>query len=512
MTGNVRVRFAPSPTGPLHLGGVRTALFNYLYARQHGGTFILRIEDTDRQRFVKGAEQYILDSLKWCGIVFDEDVLQGGPFAPYRQSERLSLYKSHIETLVGLGHAYYAFDSPEELDAMRRQAVESGAGAFQYNYQSRPHLKNSLSLSEKEVNERLEKQEPFVIRLRIPEDELILFHDLVRGEVKVHTSNLDDKVLFKSDGFPTYHLANVVDDFLMKITHVIRGEEWLPSAPLHLLLYRFFGWEENMPLFAHLPLILKPDGNGKLSKRDGDRLGFPVFPLQWIDPANGEIFHGYREEGYLPSAFINMLALLGWNPGSEKELFSMSELIQEFSLEKVVKHGSKFDPEKVKWFNHQHISQLHINELLIIIKNLLNEHQIFASDDYILKVLSLTRERAVLLGDLWTNSWFFFQAPATYDALSKAKIWQPNTGTIVRDFANEVSLLNEFSKELLHETAALYTQRKQIKMGMLMTPLRLLMVGSNQGPGIMEIIELLGKNEFLSRIDTGLNKFGNGVQ
>ena len=508
MPEKIRVRFAPSPTGPLHLGGVRTALFNYLFARQHGGSFILRIEDTDRQRLVEGAEQYILDSLKWCGITFDEDILKGGLYAPYRQSDRLSVYKTYIGGLIDRGHAYYAFDSPAELDEMRRRAQEIGSGQFQYSYLLRPHLKNSLSLSLKEVTERLNNHDPFVVRIRIPEDEFVVFKDIIRGEVKVHTSTLDDKVLFKSDGFPTYHLANVVDDYLMKITHVIRGEEWLPSAPMHLLLYRFFGWEEKMPQFAHLPLILKPDGNGKLSKRDGDRLGFPVFPLSWTDPVSNEIFHGYREDGYLPEAFINMLALLGWNPGTEKELFSMPELINTFSLEKVGKHGSKFDPEKAKWFNHQYLSQKPLDELLILTKNLLKEHSVSSRDDYILKVLSLTRDRAILIGDLWKNSWFFFQAPQTYDELSVTKIWQPQTSAIVRDFAKEVSPFVEFTEKKLHEAATVFTQRKEIKMGMLMTPLRLLMVGSNQGPGIMDIIEILGKSEFLSRIEAGLNKLG----
>ncbi len=506
MPEKIRVRFAPSPTGPLHLGGVRTALFNYLFARQHGGSFILRIEDTDRQRLVGGAEQYILDSLSWCGITFDEDIHKGGLYAPYRQSDRLSVYKTYIGRLIDRGHAYYAFDSPAELDEMRRRAQEVGSGQFQYSYQSRPHLKNSLSLSPKEVTERLKNQDPFVIRIRIPEDEVVIFKDIIRGEVKVHTSTLDDKVLFKSDGFPTYHLANVVDDYLMKITHVIRGEEWLPSAPMHLLLYRFFGWEENMPQFAHLPLILKPDGNGKLSKRDGDRLGFPVFPLAYTDPVSNEIFHGYREDGYLPEAFINMLALLGWNPGTEKELFSMPELINTFSLEKVGKHGSKFDPEKAKWFNHQYLSQKPLVELLILTKNLLKEHSVSSPDDYILKVLSLTRDRAILVGDLWKNSWFFFQAPQTYDELSVTKIWQPPTSAIVRDFAKEVSSFVEFTEKQLHEAATVFTRCREIKMGMLMTPLRLLMVGSNQGPGIMDIIEILGKSEFLSRIESGLNK------
>lgn len=504
----VRVRFAPSPTGPLHLGGVRTALYNYLFARKHGGDFILRIEDTDRQRFVNGAEQYILESLKWCGIHFDEDIVKGGPYAPYRQSDRFSLYKHHIDLLLDTGHAYYAFDSTGELEEMRKRSQAMGTDQFQYNFKSRHLMKNSLSLPEQEVRDRIARGEAYVVRIQIPEDEVVVFNDIIRGEVSVHTGTIDDKVLFKSDGFPTYHLANVVDDYLMKISHVIRGEEWLPSAPLHLLLYRFFGWEENMPKFAHLPLILKPDGNGKLSKRDGDRLGFPVFPLAWADPVTGDIFQGYREDGYLPEAFINILALLGWNPGTEKELFSMDELIQSFSIERVGKHGSKFDPEKAKWFNHQYLIHQPDNKLLEIMKKFLTQHSISVPDDYILRVIHLTKERANLIGDLWSNSWFFFQAPLFFEEKAKNKIWQSTTEEIVREFAAEIKLSDDFTRDALQLLATNFSDRKQIKLGQLLTPLRLLIVGSNRGPGIMDVAEILGRQEFLLRIETGLTKMG----
>ena len=359
----IRVRFAPSPTGPLHLGGIRTALFNYLFARQHKGTFIVRIEDTDQNRFVPGAEEYVLEALRWCGLEADEDVDRGGPYAPYRQSERSDIYRGYVQLLIDRGHAYYAFDTPAELDAIRNQYQKESREQFQYNIQTRNRLKNSLTIPEDDVVRKINKGESYVIRILIPENQEVVFHDLIRGEVSVHTDNLDDKVLFKSDGLPTYHLANVVDDYLMKISHVIRGEEWLPSAPMHQLLYRFFGWENEMPQFAHLPLILKPDGHGKLSKRDGDRLGFPVFPLQWKDPDTGDISRGYREDGYLPEAFINMLALLGWNPGTEQELFTREELISLFSLERIHKAGSKFDPDKATWFNHQYLVALPDEEL-----------------------------------------------------------------------------------------------------------------------------------------------------
>jgi glutamyl-tRNA synthetase len=506
-TGSVRVRFAPSPTGPLHLGGVRTALYNYLFARKHGGTMILRIEDTDQQRFVPGAAQYIIDSLNWCGIHFDEGIVQGGPYAPYRQSERTAIYREMIGVLLEKGHAYYAFDSPEELDAARQLVHSAGAEQFQYNYTTRRQMKNSISLSETEVKARLARGDAYVVRIRIPEDEVVVFHDLIRSEVRVHTENLDDKVLFKSDGLPTYHLANVVDDYLMKISHVIRGEEWLPSAPLHLLLYRFFGWEDVMPKFAHLPLILKPEGNGKLSKRDGDRLGFPVFPLEWKDPKTGETSHGYREDGYLPEAFINMLALLGWNPGIDQEIFTLEELIGLFTIERVGKSGSKFDPEKARWFNHQYISHMPESDLAVYLVAELEKRNICSASEYIIDVLRLIKDRATLLGDLWSNAWFFFQAPQDFDLQVKARVWQEGTSSLIGEFAAEVETLAQFDKDTLHLLVVDFTTRKQVKMGMLMNPLRFLMVGSNQGPGMMDLAGLLGKEEFLKRIAVGLEMY-----
>ena len=500
----IRVRFAPSPTGPLHIGGVRTALYNFLFARKNGGTMILRIEDTDQNRFVPGAEEYIENSLAWCGIDFDESPEKGGPHAPYRQSERSEIYREYIQQLIASGHAYYAFDTEEALNEIREKAKETKGHTFQYDQQTRKSLQNSLALPETEWKKLMEEGQPYVVRVKIPENEQVVVHDIIRGEVIVNSSNLDDKVLFKSDGLPTYHLANVVDDYLMEITHVIRGEEWLPSAPLHVLLYRFFGWENRMPQFAHLPLILKPDGNGKLSKRDGDRMGFPVFPTAWKDPKTEEIYSGYRESGYLPEAVINILAHLGWNPGTEQELFTSSELIQQFSLERVGKHGSKFDPEKAKWFNHQYMQQKSDEALTLLLKPFLEEHGVSPAIDYQLKVIRLMRERAPLVPDLWNTSWFFFTRPEQYDAQVYQKIWLPDTNGWIRDFAQEVEKLIDFNKDTLHTLVEKYTKDTGIKMGQLMNPLRLLMNGSNQGPGIMDLAEVLGKAEFLARISIGL--------
>jgi len=532
----IRVRFAPSPTGPLHIGGVRTALYNYLFARHYNGSFILRIEDTDQTRFIPGAEEYILESLRWCGLQPDEDVNRGGPYAPYRQSERNDLYREYILVLLARGHAYYAFDTPEELDALRDQSLQDGGEQFQYNCKSRMDLRNSLAMPEDEVLERIDGGEPYVIRIRIPENEVVIFHDLIRGEVSVHTDHLDDKVLFKSDGTPTYHLANVVDDYLMKISHVIRGEEWLPSAPMHQLLYRFFGWENEMPLFAHLPLILKPDGHGKLSKRDGDRLGFPVFPLQWSDPVTGEVSPGYREEGYLPEAVINMLALLGWNPGTEQELFSRQELVGLFSLERIHKAGSKFDPDKAKWFNHQYLSSLpeeKLAEMLVELavhsqQSAVSRQQTLSTEppnhiavsldslipsspyhhiadlDYARQVVSLIRERITLIPDLLTNAKLFYYLPEEYDIQVKEKVWKDETAQIVAEFKEAAERLSEWTHDGIHQLVQDFTASRGVKMGQLMMPLRLLIVGSNQGPGIVEIAEVIGKEDFLGRIETGL--------
>ncbi len=504
----IRVRFAPSPTGPLHIGGVRTALYNYLFARKHGGKLILRIEDTDQNRYVKGAEDYIIESLNWCGILFDEDVVNGGAYGPYRQSERKHIYREYAEQLVRHGHAYYAFDTPEELDRMREKGKNKELHLSQYGPFTRLNMKNSLSLPQDEVNRRIESGEPYVIRIRIPENEEIHVNDLIRGDVLVQSSSLDDKVLFKSDGWPTYHLANIADDHLMEISHVIRGEEWLPSAPLHVLIYRFLGWEETMPDFAHLPLLLKPDGNGKLSKRDGDRLGFPVFPLQWTDPETKDIFSGYRESGYLPEAFVNMLAFLGWNPGTEQELFTMDELIHEFSLERVGKHGSKFDPEKARWYNHQYLVHKPENELIGLLKQELERRNLQFEDTYIANVILLIKERANLIPDLWNNSWFFFIPPMVYDEQVVQKVWNPApvVSALLGSFLNESKVISEWDHDQVQVFIQDFISRNNMKMGQLMNPLRLLMAGNNQGPGIMDIAIILGKEEFLKRIAIGLER------
>ncbi|MCX6244546.1 MAG: glutamate--tRNA ligase [Bacteroidetes bacterium] len=502
----IRVRFAPSPTGPLHIGGVRTALYNFLFARRHGGKVILRIEDTDQDRYVPGAEQYIIESLAWCGITFDEDVVKGGPYGPYRQSERTHLYREYAAQLVKSGHAYYAFDTPEELDKMRENLKHQEAHLAQYGSFTRMGMKNSLSLPKEETERRIAAGEHYVIRILIPENEEVRLNDLIRGEVVVQSSSLDDKVLFKSDGWPTYHLANIVDDHLMEITHVIRGEEWLPSAPLHVLLYRYLGWENTMPQFAHLPLLLKPDGNGKLSKRDGDRLGFPVFPLQWSDPVSNEVSSGYRESGYLPEAFVNILAFLGWNPGTEQELFTMDELIRDFSLERVGRHGSKFDPEKARWFNHQYLVKRPDEELAGYLKKELVERDLSFPDSYIISVVHLIKERVNLIPDLWNTSSFFFVPPATYDEQVRQKVWNPATmiAELLASFHKEATALAGWDHDIIHGFIQDFIVRNNTKMGQLMNPLRLLLVGSNQGPGVMDIAVLLGKEEFLKRIETGL--------
>jgi glutamyl-tRNA synthetase len=506
----IRVRFAPSPTGPLHIGGVRTALYNYLFAKKHGGKIILRIEDTDQQRYVSGAEEYILESLNWCGIHFDEDVRKGGEYGPYRQSERREIYREYAELLVSKGFAYYAFDTEAELEAMRSRANPAEANAGQYGPATRMSMKNALTLPEEEVQKRLRDNEPHVIRIRIPENEVIRFNDLIRGEISVQSANLDDKVLFKSDGWPTYHLANIVDDHIMKVTHVIRGEEWLPSAPLHVLLYRCFGWEETMPMFAHLPLLLKPDGNGKLSKRDGDRLGFPVFPLEWTDPSTGEKSSGYRESGYLPEAFINMLAFLGWNPGTEQEIYTMEQLIDDFSLERVGKHGSKFDPEKAKWFNHQFMQRKSNGELAELLKlsAVFSQQSAVSSrqsvdSGFVEEVCGLIKDRIVLIPDLWKNASFFFIPPDSFAEQDVKKLWKTETSELVGSFAADAKQLTEWTKDSIHELVEKFVAGRQVKTGQLMTPLRLLVVGSIQGPGMMDILEVLGREESVGRIQRG---------
>jgi glutamyl-tRNA synthetase len=505
MDRKVRVRFAPSPTGPLHIGGVRTALYNYLFAKRNGGDFILRIEDTDQNRFVPGAEEYIVESLTWCGIKFDEGVHIGGPFTPYRQSERKNVYKQYADQLIEKGNAYYAFDTAEELESKRKE-YESKKQTFQYGSANRNSMKNSLSLSKEEVEQKLKNNEHFVIRIKIPEKENVIVNDIIRGKVEVDSSQLDDKVLFKSDGLPTYHLANVVDDYLMKISHVIRGEEWLPSAPLHVLLYKYLGWENEMPQFAHLPLLLKPDGNGKLSKRDGDKLGFPVFPLKWIDPKTNEISSGYRESGYFPEAVVNMLALLGWNPGTEQELFTMKELINSFSLDRVGKSGSKFDFEKAKWFNHQYLIKQPETELFKIFRSILKENNIDCSDEYALKVMNLVKERVNFPKELWDQSSFFFKAPEMYDEKSLKDKWKENSPSLLQQIIPEIESAENTKAEFLKEKLSTFINEKQLGMGAVMNALRISVVGASAGPDMFTIIEMIGKEETVTRIKRAVEK------
>ena len=497
---NVRVRFAPSPTGPLHIGGVRTALFNYLFAKKHQGTFILRVEDTDQNRFVEGAENYIVESLNWCQIPFDEGPGKDGGHGPYRQSERQHLYKEYADALLESGNAYYAFDSTEELDQHRKEHEENGK-TFIYNWHNRLKLKNSLSLSEAEVKEKIEAREEYVVRFKSPADETLELEDEIRGRMQVESKILDDKVLFKSDGMPTYHLANIVDDHLMEITHVIRGEEWLPSLALHVLLYRAFGWEA--PKFAHLPLILKPQGKGKLSKRDGDKLGFPVFPLEWKDPKSGEISAGYREDGYFPEAVINMLAHLGWNEGggSEKEFYSLDELVQAFTLEHVSKGGSKFDPEKTKWFQH-HYLQTADEELLAeeLSKLLLQKGENF-DKEYLLQVVQLLKERMSFVSDFYEEGKYFFTAPKEYDEKAAKKAFKEDTKEILAKLVEILQETEDFSASNLQERVKGWITSEGIGFGKVMQPFRLSLVGAMQGPDVFEIASVLGKEETISRLE-----------
>ena len=501
----VRVRFAPSPTGLLHMGGLRTALFNYLFAKKENGDFILRIEDTDQTRFMEGAEKYIIDSLEWCGIKFNEGIKIGGPHAPYKQSERKDIYLKYTEQLIHSGHAYYAFDTAEELEKIRNE-YEASKRNFTYDATVRNNLKNSFTLSEDEAIQRIDKGEQYVVRFKIPENRQIVFEDKIRGRVTVHSSTLDDKVLYKSSGMPTYHLANVVDDHLMEISHVIRGEEWLPSTPLHILLYEAFGWMDDMPIFAHLPLILKSDGKGKLSKRDGDRLGFPVFPLQWTNPETKEITSGYRESGYFPEAFINMIALLGWNPGTEQELFSEEELINSFSLERINKSGARFDPEKAKWFNHQYLLKKSDDELTDLYQKILIEKNIQVDISLIKKIVIMVRERANFVKDIWEQSSFFFISPETFDEKAIAKNWKQNTPELLAEVKNILSSIENFSAEPIHDKIKIFIENKGIGFGQVMIPLRIALVGAGKGPDLVQIIEMLGKNEVIKRIDFALGK------
>jgi glutamyl-tRNA synthetase len=495
-----RVRFAPSPTGPLHIGGVRTALYNYLFAKHHGGTFILRIEDTDRARLVEGAEEYIMDSLEWAGIKVDEGVREGGPFAPYRQSDRQEIYHRYADELISRGDAYHAFDSPEELDKLRHD-YESRGETFNYGCTTRMSMCNTLTLSEDEVRRRLAAGEQYVVRYRMPDNEDIRFTDLIRGEIVVNTSTLDDKVLYKSDGMPTYHLANIVDDHLMEITHVIRGEEWLPSLPLHVMLYRSFGWDA--PSFAHLPLLLKPTGKGKLSKRDGDKMGFPVFPLYW---PYGETASGYREEGYFPEAFVNMLALLGWNPGTEQEIFSMEELIAAFSIERVGKSGSRFDPEKAKWFNARYFQMKSDDELVALFMPVINEKGFNPAPDTLKKIISLVKERAGFVKDLWHEADFFFVAPESYDPEVVRKRWNADSHLQMKELLGVVAGAESFASEDLEKTVKEWIAGSPYNTGTILNLFRLLMVGASRGPHLFDIVELTGREETLRRIENGIRR------
>lgn len=493
-----RVRFAPSPTGPLHIGGVRTALYNYLFAKQHGGTFLLRIEDTDQTRFVPGAEEYIVEAFQWLGLKFDEGVGIGGNFGPYKQSERKTLYKPYAEQLVADGWAYYAFDTPEALDEKRKEA-ESQKKTFQYDASTRMSMENSLTLPAEEVKRRLQSGEHFVVRFKYPADTDIHVHDLIRGEVVINSNLLDDKVLYKSDGMPTYHLANIVDDHLMEITHVIRGEEWLPSAPLHVMLYKAFGWEA--PQFAHLPLLLKPDGNGKLSKRDGDRLGFPVFPLQWNDSKSGETSSGYRESGYLPEAVINMLALLGWNPGTEQEIFSLEELVQAFSLEKISKAGAKFSLDKAKWFNHEYIQLKSAEDLYSPISKLLDDNKLEYDKEYLLKIIDLMKERLNFVNEFLDHAGFFFVAPTEYNAQDLKKRWKEGTSEKLRVIDELLRQDATFDKQTAHDRVMEHIKANEWNMGQVLNSLRIAIVGAAKGPDLFTMIELLGTEEVHNRVE-----------
>ena len=511
MTKKVRVRFAPSPTGPLHIGGVRTALFNYLFAKKHGGDFILRIEDTDQNRYVEGAEQYIIDALNWCGMSFDEgpsaplskDSDKTGQFGPYRQSERKHLYKKYADELIASGNAYYAFDTSEILDFHRKDHEEKGK-TFIYNWHNRLKLSNSLSLSAEDVQAKLDAGEDYVIRFKSPQDETLHLTDSIRGNINIDTNILDDKVLFKSDGMPTYHLANIVDDHLMEITHVIRGEEWLPSLALHYQLYQAFGWEA--PEFAHLPLILKPTGKGKLSKRDGDKLGFPVFPLQWTDPKTNEVARGYKEDGYFPEAMVNFLAFLGWNPGTEQEIFSLNELIAAFELERVNKSGARFDPDKIKWFNHHYMQEQDNNLLALAYKKQQSELSSI-DNEYISMVIGLIKERATFVSDFWDLSHFFFTAPTSYDEKAAKKAFKEGTTDILNQVITLVNDLEDFSIENLQTTIKGWITENDIGFGKVMMPLRLALVGALQGPDVFDIIFMIGKIETIKRIEAAITSF-----
>ena len=501
MNRKVRVRFAPSPTGGLHIGGMRTVLFNYLFARHNNGDFILRIEDTDQNRFVPGAEEYIFECLKWCGLEPDESVVHGGEYAPYRQSERKEMYKQYAEQLIKDGKAYYAFDTPEELES-KRKAVPN----FQYNQSSRNEMNNSLSLADDETKTLLNENIPHVIRIKMPEDETVSFTDMIRGEVQFHTSQVDDKVLLKADGMPTYHLAVVIDDHLMKISHAFRGEEWLPSSPVHILLWKYLFGLDSMPQWAHLPLILKPDGKGKLSKRDGDRLGFPVFAMNWTDPKTGELTHGFRERGFLPEAFINMLALLGWNDGTEQEIFSLNELVEKFSMERVHKGGAKFDYEKAKWFNHEWIKRSTASSLQSTVNKLLKDAGIEVNNGSLLtKVIELVKDRCALLTDFIQQSSFIFIPPKDIDISSIKPKWSEQKQQFFAELVRAFELTIFWQHDDLERSFKEIAAASQIKSGELMLPLRIMLVGGKFGPGVFDVAALIGKEETINRMKHTLN-------
>lgn len=506
MERKVRVRFAPSPTGALHIGGVRTCLYNYLFAKQHGGDMIFRIEDTDSNRFVPGAEEYIIEALEWLGIKFDEGVSYGGNYGPYRQSERRDIYRKYVDQLLESGHAYIAFDTPAELEAKRNEIAN-----FQYDASTRMQMSNSLSLNKEEVEARIARGDQYVVRAKIEPNEEIIVHDIIRGDVHVNSSILDDKVLFKSaDNLPTYHLANIVDDHLMEVSHVIRGEEWLPSAPLHVLLYRFFGWEDTMPQFAHLALLLKPDGNGKLSKRDGDRLGFPVFPLEWHDPKSGDVSSGYRESGYLPEAVINFLALLGWNPGNDQEIMSMDELISLFKLERCSKAGAKFDFEKGRWFNHQYLQMTDNRTLAELFMKDIEAAGVETTIEKAEQVVGYMKSRVNFVKELWPLCSFFWIAPTSYDEKAVAKRWKAETPAMMAELRELMAAWDKYDDaEASEEYVKQWCEAKGYGLGNVMNPFRLMLVGELKGPHMFEVTAVLGKEETLRRMDVALQIIKN---
>lgn len=503
MENKIRVRFAPSPTGGLHIGGMRTILFNYLFAKQNKGQFILRIEDTDQARFVKGAEEYIVNCLKWCGITPDESPQVGGDYAPYRQSERKDDYRKYAEELVEAGHAYYAFDTTEELES-KRQVIEN----FRYDHQTRKLLRNSLTIPHQAVENLIKDGAPHVIRIKMPADENIFFTDLIRGQVSFNSNEVDDKVLLKADGMPTYHLAVVVDDYLMKISHAFRGEEWLPSSPVHILLWKYLGWEADMPKWAHLPLILKPDGHGKLSKRDGQRLGFPVYAINWIDPITIEKADGFKDVGFVPEAFLNMLAMLGWNDGTDQEIFSLEELISKFSLDRIHKGGAKFDYEKAKWYNAEWIKRSEASYLLPYVKEVFEKHEIIdIPEDYLLSIIDMVKERCILLPDFYEQAAFFFKAPQTYDTNAVKPKWNAEKSEFFEAFIQNLKAGNFENSAAVEENFKALAADKNIKVGELMLPFRIMLVGGKFGPQVFDIATKIGKEETIGRIEKAIQVF-----